>query len=44
MRRKVMTEQERLKEDVEMEHHIKIETDKIINNRIKLLEISEMYY
>ena len=37
MRRKEMTEQERIKEDVEMEEHIKIETEKIINNRIKLI-------
>ena len=32
-----MTEDERIREDVEMEQHIKIETDKIINNRIKLI-------
>ena len=37
MRRKEMTEEERIKEDVEMEEHIKIETEKIINNRIKII-------
>ena len=37
MRRKEMTEEERIKEDVDMEEHIKIETEKIINNRIKLI-------
>ena len=37
MRRKVMTEEERIREDVEMEQHIKIATVEIINNRIKLI-------
>ena len=37
MRRKTMTEEERIREDVEMEQHIKIATAEIINNRIKLI-------
>ena len=37
MRRKEMTEEERMKEDVEMEQHIKIETEKISKNRIKII-------
>ena len=37
MRRKPMTEDERIREDVEMEHHIKIATAEIINNRIKTI-------
>ena len=37
MRRKAMTEEERIREDVEMEQHIKIATAEIINNRIKLI-------
>ena len=37
MRRKEMTEEERIKEDVEMEQHIKIETEKISKNRIKII-------
>ena len=37
MRRKAMTEDERIREDVEMEQHIKIATTEIINNRIKLI-------
>ena len=37
MRRKAMTEDERIREDVEMEQHIKIATAEIINNRIKLI-------
>ena len=37
MRRKEMSEEERIKEDVEMEEHIKIETEKIIDNRIKII-------
>ena len=37
MRRKEMTEEERIKEDVEMEQHIKIETEKISQNRIKII-------
>ena len=37
MRRKAMTEDERIREDVEMEQHIKIETAEIINNRMKLI-------
>ena len=37
MRRKAMTEDERIREDVEMEQHIKIATAEIINNRIKTI-------
>ena len=37
MRRKAMTEDERIREDVEMEQHIKIATAEIINNRMKLI-------
>ena len=37
MRRKTMTEDERIREDVEMEQHIKIATVEIINNRMKLI-------
>ena len=37
MRRKTMTEDERIREDVEMEQHIKIATAEIINNRMKLI-------
>ena len=37
MRRKAMTEDERIREDVEMEQHIKIATTEIINNRMKLI-------
>jgi hypothetical protein len=37
MRRKTMTEDERIREDVEMEQHIKIATAEIINNRIKTI-------
>ena len=37
MRRKTMTEDERIREDVEMEQHIKIATTEIINNRIKTI-------
>ena len=37
MRRKAMTEEERIREDVEMEQHIKIATAEIINNRIKTI-------
>jgi hypothetical protein len=37
MRRKAMTEDERIREDVEMEQHIKIATAEIINNRIKTM-------
>jgi hypothetical protein len=37
MRRKAMTEEERIREDVEMEQHIKIATAEIINNRMKLI-------
>ena len=37
MRRKAMTEDERIREDVEMEQHIKIATVEIINNRIKTI-------
>ena len=37
MRRKEMTEVERLREDVEMEQHIKIATAEIINNRMKTI-------
>ena len=37
MRRKAITEDERIREDVEMEQHIKIATAEIINNRMKLI-------
>ncbi len=37
MRRKAMTEDERIREDVEMEQHIKIATAEIINNRVKII-------
>ena len=37
MRRKAMTEDERIREDVEMEQHINIATVEIINNRIKTM-------
>ena len=37
MRRKTMTEEERIREDVEMEQHIKTATAEIINNRIKTI-------
>ena len=37
MRRKVMTDEERIREDVEMEQHIKTATTEIINNRIKTI-------
>jgi hypothetical protein len=37
MRRKVMTEDEHIREDVEMEQHIKIATTEIINNMIKTI-------
>ena len=37
MRRKAMTDEERIREDVEMEQHIKTATAEIINNRIKTI-------
>jgi hypothetical protein len=37
VRRKAMTDEERIREDVEMEQHIKIATAEIINNRIKTI-------
>ena len=37
MRRKAMTDEERIREDVEMEQHIKTATTEIINNRIKTI-------
>ena len=37
MRRKAMTDEERIREDVEMEQHIKIATAEIINNRMKTI-------
>ena len=37
MRRKTMTDEERIREDVEMEQHIKTATAEIVNNRIKTI-------
>ena len=37
MRRKMMTEDERIKEDVEMELHIKTTTEKLVNDAMKTI-------
>ena len=37
LRRKMMTEDERIKEDVEMELHIKTTTDKLVNDTMKII-------
>ena len=37
MRRKMMTEDERIKEDVEMELHIKTTTEKLVNDTMKII-------
>ena len=37
LRRKMMTEDERIKEDVEMELHIKTTTEKLVNDTMKII-------
>jgi len=37
LRRRVMTEDERIKEDIEMEQHIKIAKEKLINDKMKTI-------
>ena len=37
LRRKMMTEDERIKEDVEMTLHIKTETEKLVNDDMKTI-------
>ena len=37
LRRKMMTEDERIKEDVEMELHIKTTTEKLVNDTMKTI-------
>jgi hypothetical protein len=37
LRRKMMTEDERIKEDVEMEQHIKTTTEKLVNDTMKTI-------
>jgi len=37
LRRKMMTEDERIKEDVEMEQHIKTTTEKLVNDKMKTI-------
>ena len=37
MRRTTMTDEERIREDVDMEQHIKTATAEIINNRMKTI-------
>ena len=37
MRRKTMTEDERIKEDIEMEQHIKIAKEKLTNDKMKTI-------